>query len=646
MSDLFNYRNTNLIGSVIEGNVYTPTTGALSNTKICYVIDKTNMLLEGDAFATDVYLTLEVDPTITTYTTLTETNLILTTVVYIPACYITNIKEFPKKAPLVSLENGLVGATIKGRAYDAVTGGTLLDASGLMQEHTCIIVDKIKLRVAASLVENPQDIYIGLVYSGTTGTDVIYLLLNNITEVVSFGLIDYGKPSILRYTAINVVKDSTLTNIAFKDVTTTNILRTDPINTVEAVVNGSAIKIQEKGGDTVIINALDITTTYIDGVLVTTPVATAVTELNTYFANAGGLVGNLPVITSTSTILLTAGNNINHTVTGTNIVSVDFDISTTGTVPAGNITQTDFERRKIIGGSSLAAGTYSIIVTAYNYFGSTSQTLSLIVSASFANTYSFEAGSGVAAYNGGTINSVPMYRAADGTGASDAWSVMCWYKMKTANKYSFNYPWGFGYVYGGTGTGGVAFQHRYNTLKIYYGEHGTALFTLECTKPHGYDDWHCCLITYSGASTGTSLANAAAQFNMYIDGVAMTLTATQVTGTNGYTGGIAKSGNAHAVDMSVGGLCSVTGTVKNADTDPVDEVSCWNSELSSTDATTLYNSGTPLDLALFTPTYSNWWRNGDNGDIASFPTLNDMNSSGCDLTVSGGSVANYISDVP
>ena len=140
------------------------------------------MLLEGNAFSTDVYLTVEVDPTLIIYTTLTESDLILTTVVYIPACYITNIKDFPKKAPLVSLENGLVGATIKGYAYNAATGKTLVDASGIMQEHTCMIVDKIKLRVAISLIENPQDIYVGLVYSGTTGTDVIYLLLNNITE--------------------------------------------------------------------------------------------------------------------------------------------------------------------------------------------------------------------------------------------------------------------------------------------------------------------------------------------------------------------------------------------------------------------------------------------------------------------------------
>lgn len=445
---------------------------------------------------------------------------------------------------------------------------------------------------------------------------------------------------------LNFKQDNTGTSVLFVDPISGNVLQSHDINSIQAVTNGTDIKIQFTGGHKVLIDSLDLESTYINGTLVTQVLATAITELNALFVNSGGAIGKLPEITSTNTILLTAGNNINHTITGNNIVSVDFDISTTGTVPAGNITQVDFERRRIIGGSSLAAGSYTIIVTAYNYFGSTSQTITLTVSASFSNTYSFEGGSGIAIYNGGTINSVPMYRAADGTGSSDAWSVMCWYKMKNGNKYNFNYPWGFGYVYGGAGTGGVAFQHRYNTLKIYYGEYNDALITLECTKPHGYDTWHCCLITYSGNSTGTSTANAAAQFKMYIDGVAMTLTATQVTGSNGYTGGIAKSGNAHAVDMSIAGLCSVTGTVKNASTDPVDEVSCWNSELSSSDATALYNSGTPLDLGLFSPSYSNWWRNGDNGDIASFPTLNDMNASGTNLTVSGGSVSNYISDVP
>ena len=442
---------------------------------------------------------------------------------------------------------------------------------------------------------------------------------------------------------INLIQDNTGTSVLFKDPLSGNILLSQDINSIQAIANGTDIKIQLTGGHEVLINKLDLESTYINGTLVTQVLATAIVELNALFANAGGAIGKLPEITSSSTILLTAGNNINYTITGNNIVSIVWTNLPTGIAPViGNIFN-------IIGGSGLAAGTYTFNVELINYFGATTHTITLIISASFTNTYSFEGGSGVGIYNGGTINSVPLYRPADGTGASDAWSVMCWYKMKNANKYDFNYPWAFGYIYGGAsggGGGGVAFQHRYNTLKIYFGNFYNAYFTLECTKPHGYDDWHCCLITYSGASTGTSTANAAAQFNMYIDGVAMTLTATQVTGTNGYTGSIEKSLNAHAVDMSISGITNVSGTVKHVDTDPVDEVSIWSSELSASDAVSLYNSGVPLDLGLFSPSYSNWWRNGDNSDISTFPTLNDMNASGTDLTVSGGSVSNYVSDVP
>ena len=442
---------------------------------------------------------------------------------------------------------------------------------------------------------------------------------------------------------INLIQDNTGTSVLFKDPLSGNILLSQDINSIQAIANGTDIKIQLTGGHEVLINKLDLESTYINGTLVTQVLATAIVELNALFANAGGAIGKLPEITSSSTILLTAGNNINYTITGNNIVSIVWTNLPTGIAPVvGNIFN-------IIGGSGLAAGTYTFNVELINYFGATTHTITLIISASFTNTYSFEGGSGVGIYNGGTINSVPLYRPADGTGVSDAWSVMCWYKMKNANKYDFNYPWAFGYIYGGAsggGGGGVAFQHRYNTLKIYFGNFYNAYFTLECTKPHGYDDWHCCLITYSGASTGTSTANAAAQFNMYIDGVAMTLTATQVTGTNGYTGSIEKSLNAHAVDMSISGITNVSGTVKHVDTDPVDEVSIWSSELSASDAVSLYNSGVPLDLGLFSPSYSNWWRNGDNSDISTFPTLNDMNASGTDLTVSGGSVSNYVSDVP
>jgi len=442
---------------------------------------------------------------------------------------------------------------------------------------------------------------------------------------------------------LNFKQDNTGTSILFVDPISSNVLQSHDINSIQAVANGTDIKIQFTGGHKVLIDSLDLESTYINGTLVTQVLATAIVELNALFANAGGPIGKLPEITSSSTILLTAGNNINYTITGNNIVSIVWTNLPTGIAPVvGNIFN-------IIGGSALSAQTITFNVEAINYFGSTNLTITLIISASFTNTYSFEGGSGIGIYNAGTINSVPLYRPADGTGSSDAWSVMCWYKMVDANKYDFNYHWAYGYIYGGAsggGGGGIAFQTRFNTLKLYFGNYYNAYFTLECTKPHGFDSWHCCLITYSGASTGTSTANAAAQFNMYIDGVAMTLTATQVTGTNGYTGSIEKSLNAHAVDMCISGITNVSGTVKHVDTDPTDEISIWSSELSASDAVTLYNSGVPLDLALFSPTYNNWWRNGDNGDIASFPTLNDMNSSGCDLEVSGGSVANYISDVP
>ena len=447
----------------------------------------------------------------------------------------------------------------------------------------------------------------------------------------------------------NFVLDSLNTAVLFKDIDTGATERTEHVNTLQAVGNadGINITIQYTGGEVIIIDKLYLNQTFINGALVTQVLATALTELNALFANTGGAIGKAPIITNSTTLLLTQGNSINFVLTGSNIVSCDFDLSG---LPAGTITRPNYKQFSLIGGSTLTAGTYPIVCTAYNYFGQTSVTVNLVVSSAFTNTYSLECGAGVASYNAGTINNVPFYRPADGTGASDAWSVHFWYKMKSANKYDFNYPFGFGYLYGGSGC--LAFRHRYQTLTFFYGLN-THYFTLSCSIPHGYDQWVSCLITYTGASTGTSLANAAAQFKVYIDGTLQTMTATQNAGTNGYNGSIEKSINAHSVDMCIGGLCSTSGTVKNSDTDPVDELAIWSSELTATDAATLYNSGTPLDLDLFTPNYNNWWRNGDGlgagaTDIINFPLLQDKNqTSGCDLTLSSAAtVALYISDVP
>tara|TARA_R100001443_G_scaffold108643_1_gene119281 strand:+ start:6309 stop:7931 length:1623 start_codon:yes stop_codon:yes gene_type:complete len=443
---------------------------------------------------------------------------------------------------------------------------------------------------------------------------------------------------------INFKLDSTANSILFQNTVTSNILDVHNVNTIQAVANGTDIRIQLIGGHKILIDRLDLEGVFINSSLVTQVLATAIVELNALFSVAG--LGVAPVITASTTISLTTGNSLNWEMTATNAVAYQFEY-----LPSGITTLASTGKPNVlIGGSSLAAGTYTFTGKALSYGGEDSKTFSLVVAASFTNTYSFETASGTTCvYNGsGTNNSVPMYRAADGTGSSDAWSVHFWYNIPSAGAWTQNYFFSFGYIYGSSGGngGGCHINHWGSTFKFVYGDAFGNCFQLSFSRSHTLNTWHSMLICYTGNSTGTSTANAAAQFTIYIDSVAITPTVTQITGSNGYTGSIEKSLNAHSVDMCIGGICSTAGAIDACGTCYIDELACWSSELSSSDAVSLYNSGTPIDLSTaFTPLYSDWWRMGDNSDVSTFPVLNNM-SSGNDLNVVGGSVASYVSLVP
>ena len=73
----------------------------------------------------------------------------------------------------------------------------------------------------------------------------------------------------------------------------------------------------------------------------------------------------------------------------------------------------------------------------------------------------------------------------------------------------------------------------------------------------------------------------------------------------------------------------------------MDEVALWDSALTSSNVTAIYNSGVPNDLSVLSPV--NWWRMGDiNG--ASGVTITDQGSGGNDGTLTNG--ATFSTDVP
>ena len=72
----------------------------------------------------------------------------------------------------------------------------------------------------------------------------------------------------------------------------------------------------------------------------------------------------------------------------------------------------------------------------------------------------------------------------------------------------------------------------------------------------------------------------------------------------------------------------------------LDEVAFFNSEISASDITTIYNSGVPTDLTSLAP--SSWYRMGD-GDT--FPTITD-NAGSNNATMVNMTSGDFVADVP
>ena len=73
----------------------------------------------------------------------------------------------------------------------------------------------------------------------------------------------------------------------------------------------------------------------------------------------------------------------------------------------------------------------------------------------------------------------------------------------------------------------------------------------------------------------------------------------------------------------------------------IDEVAIFNSALSASDVTAIYNSGVPTDLTSYSPV--GWWRMGDN-DGGTGTTITDQGSGGNDGTLTNGPT--FSTDVP
>jgi hypothetical protein len=143
-------------------------------------------------------------------------------------------------------------------------------------------------------------------------------------------------------------------------------------------------------------------------------------------------------------------------------------------------------------------------------------------------------------------------------------------------------------------------------------------------------NWHHVALTYDGSQDISG-------FNLYYDNSNITI----LTIANNTPNNVS-----NAADFMIGarGTSSAYGLAFSGN---IDEVSYFNSELSSTDITNIYNSGIPNDISILSPV--GWWRLGEDSlynsgpGLWSFPDNGSGGNNGSSLTLPESA---RVSDVP
>jgi hypothetical protein len=357
--------------------------------------------------------------------------------------------------------------------------------------------------------------------------------------------------------------------------------------------------------------------------------------LNAIFQSSGTPTGAVPNITSSLTISLTQGETLNYELTADYGVGYEWDLSNVSgvTTVEGNI-------RKIIGGSSLAVGTYNIPVKAINYNGEDSETIVLTVSTPpFSNTKSvrFNQNDWLGA-NASLLDSV-LGRSGNGSGSGDAWTISFYFKAGTSNNQNQTVFY-FGsndinngnhllFVYNGDNAARRQINFRYGS------NNNHLTFKSPVGSVASSDGWQHIMYTYDGGTTGSSsgdINDYYSRFKLFINGVQQTTI--NSNGNYGNTTGL--SGQ----NLRVGRYNSANYMRNNC---KIDELAIFDSDQSG-NVSSIYNSGTPFDLSTLGTQPKHWWRMGD-GDT--YPFLQDSGTeANCVFQMYNMTSADIVSDVP
>ena len=148
----------------------------------------------------------------------------------------------------------------------------------------------------------------------------------------------------VHYQAMDFGLDSTGSTILMRDLSlgTDNLLQPHAVNTLEAIADGTTIKIKAKGGAKVIVESLPVSSASIDGVFVNSVLNQAVIQLNAIFTNTAGFAGG-------------GGNDVANFVLSGNDLTISLDDGTSFTVDVTSLgVSTDkFVVSGVVSGSNL-----------------------------------------------------------------------------------------------------------------------------------------------------------------------------------------------------------------------------------------------------------------------------------------------------
>ena len=354
-----------------------------------------------------------------------------------------------------------------------------------------------------------------------------------------------------------------------------------------------------------------------------------VNALNAILQHTGGTPGNAPVITSSTTINVTDGDTINYELTASYGVGYKWDNLPAGLVVPGN------NEQKLLGVITDGPGTYNVTMTAVNYYGVDTQTLTIVVATPpFSNTRSVQFDNQDYLGANASLLSNVLGRTSNGSGSSDAWTISMYFKGSTSTNGQTVFYFGDADAANG-GYINVRFIGSTDRIRLQYGSNNNYLRFQTGAAAVTVGDWDHLMMTYDGGTTGSAsnqMSTYYGRFKMFINGVNVISAGSWSNNNYGYTGSVDPD------NLRVGRFTS--GNYMR-DGCKVDELAIWDSDQSANIAD-IYNNGLAHDLSDLATPPSNWWRMGD-GDT--YPVILD-NIGTADFVMYNMTAQNITNDAP